>query len=88
MDPNFALAVLIIAVALFNWWHTATIAKRLALTVEVATKAQNAKLDAIYRVADGRLSEALQTIEDLKGMLLEGLGTQHPRIKQAIAKNS
>lgn len=33
MDPNLALAVLIIALALFNWWHTKTIAKRVALVL-------------------------------------------------------
>jgi hypothetical protein len=78
----------LIVVQLLNWWHTRVIAKLLALTVEAAAKTQTYKLDQIYKVADGRLSEALQTIEDLKALLVEGLDAQSPRIKQAIAKNS
>jgi hypothetical protein len=46
------------------------------------------KLWEIHRLVNSRLSEALQTIEDLKGLLVEDLDTQNPRIKQAIAKNS
>lgn len=88
MDPNLALAGLIIAVALFNRWQTRIIARQLALTVETATKAQNDKLEAIYKVADGRFSEALQTIEDLKGLLVQGLDAQDPRVREAIGRNS
>jgi hypothetical protein len=88
MDPNLALAGLIIAVALANWWNTKATAKRLALAVERAAAIQNQKLADIYRVADGRYADALQTIEDLKGLLVEGLDAQNPRIKQAIVKNS
>jgi hypothetical protein len=46
------------------------------------------KLNQIHKLVNSRLSEALQTIEDLKGLLLEPMATQDPRIKQAIAKNS
>ena len=86
MDPNL-LAVLIIAIALFNWWHTKTIAKRVALAVELANSIQNQKLADIYRVADGRHADALQTIEDLKALLVK-LCPDDPRVKEAIGKNN
>jgi hypothetical protein len=46
------------------------------------------RLNEIHKLVNSRLSEALQTIEDLKGLLLEPMAAQDPRIKQAIAKNS
>lgn len=46
------------------------------------------KLNEIHKLVNSRLSEALQTIEDLKGMLLERLDAEDPRINRAIAKNS
>jgi predicted PurR-regulated permease PerM len=46
------------------------------------------KLNQIHKLVNSRLSEALQTIEDLKGLLLEPMAPQDPRIKQAITKNS
>lgn len=49
---------------------------------------QNRKLDQIHKLVNSRLSEALQTIEDLKGLLLQNRNADDPRIKQAIAKNN
>lgn len=49
---------------------------------------QNRKLDEIHKLVNSRLSEALQTIEDLKGLLLENRSADDPRITQAITKNS
>jgi hypothetical protein len=49
---------------------------------------QNRKLNEIHRLVNSRLSEALQTIEDLKGLLLQNRSTDDPRIKRAITKNS
>jgi hypothetical protein len=46
------------------------------------------KLHQIHRLVNSRLSEALQTIEDLKGLLLQERSADDPRIKQAITKNS
>jgi hypothetical protein len=46
------------------------------------------KLKEIHKLVNSRLSEALQTIEDLKGLLLQNKSADDPRIKQAIAKNS
>ena len=82
------IALLIIVVALINSWHTRVIAKRLARTVEINTENHNRKLDDIYKVADGRLSDALQTIEDLKALLILQVPPNDPRIKQAVQKNS
>lgn len=47
---------------------------------------QNRKLDEIHRLVNSRLSKALQTIEDLKGLLVEK--PSDARIKLAITKNS
>jgi predicted PurR-regulated permease PerM len=46
------------------------------------------KLHQIHRLVNSRLSQALQTIEDLKGLLLENRSADDPQIKQAIRKNS
>jgi hypothetical protein len=46
------------------------------------------KLHQIHRLVNSRLSEALQTIEDLKGLLLENLNANDPRITKAIKKNN
>lgn len=48
----------------------------------------NRKLDEIHKLVNSRLSEALQTIEDLKGLLLENRSVDDPQITQAITKNS
>jgi hypothetical protein len=46
------------------------------------------KLNQIHKLVNSRLSEALQTIEDLKGLLVDPMSTDDARIKRAIAKNS
>lgn len=83
------LSLLMIIVALCNWWLNRSIAKRVALAVGIAAEIQNQKLAEIYKVADGRLSDALQTIEDLKLLLVRPRTTAvEEDITEAIAKNN
>lgn len=90
-----ALASIVIAAVLLNLWQlrraikAAEVAKRLlAANNAVADK----KLDEIHGLVNSRLSDALQTIEDLKALLLLALSAaispDDPRVRDAIAKNS
>jgi CHASE3 domain sensor protein len=64
------------------------VAGLMALFVLALAWWQNRKLNQIHKLVNSRLSEALQTIEDLKGLLLQNRTADDPRIKRAITKNS
>ena len=85
---------MIIAVVL-NLWQM----RRVARAAEVAkallatnTAVANDKLDEIHVLVNSRLSDALQTIEDLKALLLlalsETISPDDPRVRDAITKHS
>lgn len=90
-----ALSAIVIAAVLLNLWHmrrvakAADVAKRL---LAANTAVANKKLDEIHGLVNSRLSDALQTIEDLKALLLlalsETISPDDPRVKEAIEKRS
>jgi hypothetical protein len=106
LDQNISIvlvALIAIIVPVLNWWQNRGIARHVAAKVtergDEATKLlaanteqQNIKLDEIHVLVNSRLSEALETIEELKALLLLALSAaispEDPRIQDAIAKQS
>jgi hypothetical protein len=86
----FVLVLLAFAILLptLNWWQSRSIARGVAAKVEEVADEQNVVLEEIHLLVNSRLSEALKTIEDLKGLLVLALSADDPRVKKAIAKNS
>jgi hypothetical protein len=84
---------------LLNWVQNRGIAKHVAVKAQVAAykaeeavAAQNRELAAIHTLVNSRLSDALQTIEDLKALLLmvirAEVAADDPRVQELLAKNS
>jgi hypothetical protein len=93
------VGLLVILLPALNWWQNRRIAKATAAKAEKAagllaanTTVANDKLDEIHMLVNSRLSDALQTIEDLKALLLLVISAEvagdDPRVKDAITKNS
>lgn len=91
IDPTLALLLVALVAAILpvlNWCQNRSITKQIAVHVA----AQNEKLEVIHTLVNSRLSDALQTIEDLKGLLwlaVSGpLSPDDPRVQSAISKKS
>jgi cell division protein FtsB len=93
------LALTGVVLLVLNWWQNRGIAKQVAIKAqqaaykaEEAVAAQNVELEAIHKLVNSRLSDALNTIEDLKALLLLVISAEvaadDPRVQAAIAKNS
>lgn len=89
------LSTVVIIAVLLNLWQIQRVAKdaeRAKVLLACNTAEANEKLDEIHGLVNSRLSDALQTIEDLKALLLlalsEAISPDDPRVKDAIAKNS
>jgi hypothetical protein len=74
LGPNTAVTLAALTgmiVLALNWWQRRIIAQQVAAKVEAVATGQSKKLKGIHRlVVSYTLSDALQTIEDLKTRLL------------------
>ncbi len=91
---NAIFGLMVVALASIIWLEYRIIrqAKRATELLVSNTKSSNIQLNQIHKLVNSRLSEALQTIEDLKALLLliikAEVAADDPRIREAIAKNS
>ena len=87
--------LLVVVVLIVNWRqnrHVLQIASEAAKLLATNTTIANDKLDEIHALVNSRLHDALDTIEDLKALLLLALSSvvsvDDPRVIKAIEKRS